>query len=68
MLNSLPQYEALETKDNDCQREIVKREKMLNKIVESSNEREKMLKDREKEIRRLREKTKKNARRCKEEK
>ena len=59
MLNSLPQYEALETKDNDCQREIVKREKMLNKIVESSNEREKMLKDREKEIRRLREKTKK---------
>merc|ERR1719341_1859500 len=54
-----PQYENLETKNTECKREIVKREEKLTKMIESSNERDKLLKAREAEIQRLREKTKK---------
>merc|ERR1712062_85985 len=35
-----PQYHNLETKDTECKREIGKREEKLNKMIESSNERE----------------------------
>ena len=53
-----PQYENLETKNTECKREIVKREEKLTKMIESSNERDKLLKARESEIQILREKTK----------
>ena len=52
-----PQYEKLENKDSECNREIGKKEQKLNQMIESSNEREKMLKNRELEIQKLREKT-----------
>ena len=52
-----PQYEKLESKDSECNREIGKKEQKLNQMIESSNEREKMLKNRELEIQKLREKT-----------
>ena len=54
-----PQYHNLETKDTECKREIGKREEKLSKMIESSNEREKLLKERESEIQRLRERTRK---------
>ena len=53
-----PQYENLETKNAECKNEIVKREAKLTKMIESSNERDKLLKARESEIQILREKTK----------
>ena len=49
--------EVLDQKDSECKREIYKREDKLNKMMESSNERERMLKERELEIQKLREKT-----------
>ena len=53
----LPQCEDLEVKDAECKKEIVKGEEKLNKMIENSKEREKVLQDRELEIQKLRERT-----------
>ena len=52
-----PKYEQLSVKDCECKKEISKREEKLSKMIESSQEREKMLQDREREIQQLRERT-----------
>ena len=52
-----PKYEQLSVKDSECKKEISKREEKLTKMIESSQDREKMLHDRELEIQQLRERT-----------